>query len=190
VRQTGKWLLCLPGTDSLDPELTVLGNTGIPVAYEALAYLQFGGVDNYAHLLRFLADHLLAGGFGFDSPVQQPEVGVYHPDLAVGASLEHLRALHDPLRPTLGLLFYRAHLLSGNTDFVDALVHEIEACGANAMPVYAHSLKDDDTIADHLPAAMRFFTGADGCASVDAVIATARARIASTGATRPVISST
>jgi cobaltochelatase CobN len=172
VRQTGKWLLCLPGTDSLDPELTVLGSTGVPVAHEALAYLQLGGVDNYAHLLRFLADHLLAGGFGFDSPVQQPEVGVYHPDLAVGASLEQLRALHDPLRPTLGLLFYRSHLLSGNTDFVDALVREIEARGANALPVYAYSLKGADTMGAHLPPALRFFTGADGCTSVDAVIAT------------------
>ena len=58
----------MPGTDALDPELTALSTVGVPVAHEAFAYLQFGGEANYEHLLRFLADHLLAGGFGFDPP--------------------------------------------------------------------------------------------------------------------------
>jgi len=172
VRQTSKWLMCLPGTDALDPELTALGTTGVPVAHEALAYLQLGGVDNYEQLLRFLADHLLAAGFGFDPPVEQPRYGIYHPQLPLGASLEQLRARHDPEHPTFGVLFYRSHLLSGNTDFVDALVHEIEACGANALPVYAYSLKDDQPGADELPAALRFFVSPEGDTTVDAVIAT------------------
>ncbi|HEY0581067.1 MAG TPA: cobaltochelatase subunit CobN, partial [Chloroflexota bacterium] len=153
VRQTGKWLLCLPGTDALDPELTALGTVGVPVAHEALAYLQFGGVANYEHLLRFLADHLLAAGFGFDRPIEQPRHGVYHPDLPAGATLADLRARHAVDRPTVGLLFYRSHLLSGNTDFVDAMVREIERRGANALPVYAYSLKDgasDDSLPDAL----------------------------------------
>ena len=48
-------------------------------------------------------------------------------------------------QPTLGVLFYRSHLLSGNTDFVDAMVREIEARGANALPVFAYSLRTAPT---------------------------------------------
>jgi cobaltochelatase CobN len=172
ARRHGKWLLCLPGTDALDPELTALSTTGVPVSHEALAYLQLGGVTNYEHMLRFLADHLLAGGFGFDRPVEQPRHGIYHPDLPLGATLSELRARHDLARPTLGVLFYRSHVLSGNTDFVDAIVREVEARGANALPVYAYSLKDGATPDGGLPDALRYFVGADGSPSVDAVIAT------------------
>jgi cobaltochelatase CobN len=166
VQQTDKWLLCLPGTDALDPELTALSTVGVPVAHEAFAYLQFGGVVNYEHLLRFLTDHLLAGGFGFDAPTVQPRHGVYHPQLPPGASLADLSARHDQAQPTIGVLFYRSHLLSGNTAFIDALIAEIESRGANALPVFAYSLKEGST-ADDLPYALRYF--ADG---VDVVLAT------------------
>jgi cobaltochelatase CobN len=166
VQQTDKWLLCLPGTDALDPELTALSTVGVPVAHEAFAYLQFGGVVNYEHLLRFLTDHLLAGGFGFDAPTVQPRHGVYHPQLPPGASLADLSARHDQAQPTIGVLFYRSHLLSGNTAFIDALISEIESRGANALPVFAYSLKEGSS-ADDLPYALRYF--ADG---VDVVLAT------------------
>lgn len=154
ARQTDKWLICLPGTDSLDPELTALSTAGVPVAHEAFAYLQFGGVTNYEQLLRFLADHLLAGGFGFDPPEEQPRHGVYRQHDV------------DPARPTIGILFYRSHLLSGNTAFIDALIDEIEATGANALAVYAYSLKDGSR-QDGLPDALSYFT--DG---VDVLITT------------------
>ncbi len=154
VRQTDKWLICLPGTDALDPDLTALSTVGVPVAHEAFAYLQFGGVANYEQLLRFLADHLLASGFGFDLPAPQPRHGVYrHSEL-------------DTSRPTIGVLFYRSHLLSGNTAFIDALIDEIEARGANALAVYAYSLKDGET-PDGLPHALQYFAD-----STDVLIAT------------------
>ncbi len=47
AQQEKKWLICLPGTDSLDPELMASSTVGVPVAHEALAYLQSGGVANY-----------------------------------------------------------------------------------------------------------------------------------------------
>jgi len=170
AQRTGAWLLCLPGTDALDPELMALSTAGVPVAHEALAYLQFGGSGNYENLLRFLADHLLAAGFGFDAPAEHPRHGVYHPRMPVRSSLAELRARHDPQKPTVGVLFYRSHLLSGNTDFVDALIDEIEAQGANALAVYAYSLKDASD-QDGGPDAFRYLLDT-GVAAVDAVIAT------------------
>src|SRR5581483_5519400 len=61
-----QWLICLPGTDALDPELTAASNVGGPVVHEALAYLQLGGLKSLEHLLRFLSDHLLMTGVGYD----------------------------------------------------------------------------------------------------------------------------
>jgi|GEM_PF-3056 len=135
------WLVCLPGTDTLDPELTAYSNAGVPVTRETQAYLQLGGLKNYEHALRFLADHLLTTGFGYDAPEPQPRHGIYHPDLPDG-TLDAWRRRADPAKPTIGLLFYRSHLLSGNTDFIDAIVRDAEARGANVLPVYAYSLKE------------------------------------------------
>ena len=143
VQQAKKWLVCLPGTDTLDPELMASSTVGVPVAHEVLAYLQSGGVANYEHCLRFLSDHLLTTGFGFDPPVPQPRHGVYYP-ARHGITLTELRSQHRPNCPTIGILFYRAHYLSGNTDFVDSLIHAIEARGANVIPVFAQSLKEID----------------------------------------------
>jgi cobaltochelatase CobN len=162
------WLACLPGTDTLDPELTALSNVGVPVAHELGAYLQCGGVRNYEHALRFLADHLLAGGFGYDPPAPQPRHGAYHPDLA-GADVASLLARWDPAKPSMGLLFYRSHLLSGNTAFVDAIVRQAEAAGLNILPVFAYSLKDEGV--DGVPAPLAYFLR-DGQPLVDAVVCT------------------
>src|SRR5919201_3123110 len=179
ARREGTWTLLLPGTETLYVELAALSSVAVPVAHEAAAYLQMGGPANYAHLVRFLCDHLLATGFGFDAPMPQPRHGVYYPDLP-GTTLDDLLSRHQPDRPTLGILFYRAHLLSGNTAAIDALVHAAEAAGANVLPVFAHSLKDerDDVAADRagggsggLPAALQYMAGPDG-ARVDALIST------------------
>jgi cobaltochelatase CobN len=166
----GAWLLCLPGTDALDPELTALSNAGVPVLHELFAYLQFGGANNVEHALRFLADHLLTTGYGYDPPAEQPRHGVYHPDVPDG-TLAAWRAAHDLTRPTVGLLFYRSHLLSGNTAFVDAIVRAGERAGMNVLPVYAYSLKDTDDDDGSLPGPLRYFTGEAGVA-VDAIIST------------------
>ncbi len=172
AKQEDTWLVCLPGTDALDPELMASSTVGVPVAHEALAYLQSGGVQNYEQCLRFLSDHLLTTGFGFDLPIPQPRHGVYYPNWQ-GVNVTELRARHNNSRPTIGILFYRAHYLSGNTEFVDTLIHVIEAQGANAFPVFAHSLKeiDEDTCSSpHLPAALAYFVDEHGQTTVDVII--------------------
>ncbi|HEY6674825.1 MAG TPA: cobaltochelatase subunit CobN, partial [Rubrobacteraceae bacterium] len=78
---------------------------------------------------------------GFEQPAPVPELGVYHSRLPDGSTLEDLVALHDHDRPTVGVIFYRSHLLGGNTAFVDALVDALEEAGANALPVYCYSLR-------------------------------------------------
>ncbi len=139
--ELGVPLLAFGGEAEPDAELTALSTAPSGVVAEAFEYLRCGGVVNTANLLRFVADTLLFEGYGFEPPSPLSELGVYHPRLAGDSSLAELLALHEPDRPTVGVVFYRTHLLGGNTAFVDTLVEALEGAGANALPVYCYSLR-------------------------------------------------
>src|SRR5215210_7908325 len=139
--ELGTPLLAFGGEAEPDAELTASSTAPSGAVAEAFEYLRWGGVRNTENLFRFVADTLLVEGYGFEPPAPVPELGVYHPRLSGSSSLEDLLALHDPDRPTVGVIFYRTHLLGGNTAFVDALVEKLEEAGANALPVYCYSLR-------------------------------------------------
>jgi cobaltochelatase CobN len=139
--ERGTPLLAFGGEAEPDAELTALSTAPSGVVAEAFEYLRCGGIANTANLLRFVADTLLFEGYGFEPPSPLPELGVYHPRLAENSSLDDLLALHKEERPTVGVVFYRTHLLGGNTAFVDALVEALEETGANVLPVYCYSLR-------------------------------------------------
>jgi cobaltochelatase CobN len=134
-------LLAFGGEAELDAELAALSTVPSGTVLEAFEYLRHGGVGNTENLLRFVADTVLMEGYGFEPASPLPEVGVYHPGLPEGSTIEELLARLDPARPTVGVIFYRAHWMSGNTAFVDALVEALEAAGADALPVYCYSLR-------------------------------------------------
>ncbi|MDQ3429305.1 MAG: cobaltochelatase subunit CobN [Actinomycetota bacterium] len=134
-------LLLFGGEAEPDAELTALSTASSGTVLEAFEYLRLGGVVNTGNLFRFVADTALMEGYGFEPAVALPDVGVYHPRLTEGSSVEDLLALHDPELPTVGVVFYRAHWMGGNTAFVDALVGALEEAGANALPVFGYSLR-------------------------------------------------
>jgi cobaltochelatase CobN len=136
--ELGVPLMAFGGEAEPDAELTALSTAPSGVVAEAFEYLRCGGISNTANLLRFVADTLLLEGYGFEPPSPLPELGVYHPE---GSFLEELLALHEEERPTVGVVFYRTHLLGGNTGFVDALVEALEGAGVNVLPVYCYSLR-------------------------------------------------
>ena len=115
VLATGVPTVVLGGEALPDAELMAISTVPSGVVTQALAYLVEGGPDNLGQLARFLSDTVLLTGEGFAPPAPTPAYGVHgdHPA--------------DPDRPTVGIVFYRAHALAGNTDFVDVLadaVHE------------------------------------------------------------------
>ncbi|KWX01538.1 Cobalamin biosynthesis protein [Carbonactinospora thermoautotrophica] len=126
---TGVPTVVLGGEPTPDAELMALSTVPAGVASEALAYLVEGGPENLRNLAAFLSDTVLLTGEGFAPPRRMPEYGV------------HGQYEIRPGRPTVGVVFYRAHELSGNTAFVDTLCRAIEAHGANALPVYCGSLR-------------------------------------------------
>lgn len=172
----GQVLVVVSGAGMPDPELTAASTVSPAVVHQTTAYLSAGGRENAGQLLHFLADELLLTGFGYEPPCECPQHGIYHPDLGRDATLDDWLARHDPRRPTVGLLFYRAHWMSGNLDFVNAFVQAIESRGGNALPVFTSSLKDLSTDAAakpaaNWPAAFEFFWR-DNRVLVDGLIAT------------------
>ncbi len=121
--------VCLGGEVIPDAELMATSTVPAGVVAEALRYLVAGGPANMGQLARFLSDTLLLTGEGFEPPVSTPEYGV------------HDAREPDTARPTVGIVFYRAHALAGNTGFVDALAGAVRAAGANALPVFCGSLR-------------------------------------------------
>jgi cobaltochelatase CobN len=169
ARRHGRHLIVVSGTGEPDPELAAVSTVRSQVLDTTLQYFQAGGSANLAQLLRFLSDHLLLSGFGYEPAHALPDHGIYHPDLAPGASLADWQALADPQQPSVGIVFYRAHWMSGNTRFIDALLGALEARGMNVLPVFTASLRAGAE-GGALPSALRYFGTADAAGATRAHI--------------------
>jgi cobaltochelatase CobN len=122
-------VVAVGGEGGLDAELTAASTVPAGVVADTAAYLREGGAANVRELVAFLSDTVLLTGHGFAAPVPLPAFGV------------RAARAHDPARPTVGVVYYRAHELSGNTAFVDVLCDALETAGANALPVFTGSLR-------------------------------------------------
>lgn len=132
VLRSGLPTVCLGGEAAPDAELMAASTVPAGVAAEAAGYLVEGGPANLAELARFLSDTVLLTGEGFAPPRATPAFGVHgEPDTEAG-------------RPVVGIVFYRAHALAGNTAFVDALADALRRAGATPLPVYCVSLRGLD----------------------------------------------
>ena len=137
VRGTGLPVVVLGGERSPDAELMTHSTVPVGIAAEAHRYLAEGGPANLAQLHAFLSDTVLLTGEGFAPPAVLPAWG----------RLDRGRTK----RPRVGILFYRAHHLSGNDAFVHDLADAVEATGqAKAVPIYCASLRDapEDLLAE------------------------------------------
>jgi cobaltochelatase CobN len=173
-RARGLAFIALPGEQALDPELTALCHAPLPLVTQVLEYFTHGGVPNLVNLLRCLSDNLLLSGYGYDPPTALPRDGLFHPDAPEGLTLATWQARFARAdRPTIGLIFYRAHWMAQNLAPIDALVRRLEDLGANALPIFCYSLKDDPDQEGGVPAVFReFLTDAQGSARVDVLIST------------------
>ena len=156
-------LVAVGGEGAVDAELVDASTVPFGVVADAAAYLREGGAANLRELVAFLSDTVLLTGHGFAPPAPLPSHGVHGN-----------RATTDG-RPTVGVVFYRAHELSGNTSFVDVLCDAIEAAGANVLPVFAGSLRPDKT--GRLPVVDELLAG-----QVDVLVVTVLASGGSTAA--------
>ena len=131
LRQAGGALIAVGGEATPDAELASLSTVPAGIVAEAHRYLAAGGPANVEQCLRFVADTVLLGGFGFEPPAPLPMAGVF--------SASERR----PDRPLVGIVFYRAHLVAGNTTFVEELCRAVDDAGGDHLAVYCYSLRPD-----------------------------------------------
>ncbi|MDH6125363.1 cobaltochelatase subunit CobN [Kitasatospora sp. GP82] len=122
-------VVVLTGEQAPDAQLMELSTVPAGIAAEAHAYLAHGGAANLAELGAFLSDTVLLTGHGFAPPASAPAWG----------PLE--RTERNAAGPVVAVLYYRAHHMSGNTAFVEALCQAIEDRGARPKPLYCSSLR-------------------------------------------------
>ncbi|MFI6844082.1 cobaltochelatase subunit CobN [Kitasatospora sp. NPDC050467] len=122
-------VIVLTGEQAPDAQLMELSTVPAGIAAEAHAYLAHGGAANLAELGAFLSDTVLLTGHGFAPPASAP---------AWGPLVREARTTDGP---TVAVLYYRAHHMSGNTAFVETLCRAIEDQGAQARAYYCASLR-------------------------------------------------
>ncbi|WP_346143040.1 cobaltochelatase subunit CobN [Nonomuraea recticatena] len=131
-------VVVLGGEQAPDAELMELSTVSGGTCAEAHAYLAHGGPGNLAELHAFLSDTVLLTGHGFAAPEPTPTWGLLDEEPRSAAGL---REGGGAERPVVGVLYYRAHHLAGNTAFVRALCEAIEEAGGRALPVFCSSLR-------------------------------------------------
>lgn len=142
-----------------------------------MQYWFAGSDENLAAMALFLADRYLPvarrpwpGRIKAPEPVEYPEQGVYHPDLAVASALkigpDPASIPHPPgttaTSGTVGLLILRSYPLADDAAHYDGVIRAFEARGLRVIPAFASGL-------DARPAIERFFMK-DGVATIDALV--------------------
>lgn len=131
--------VALGGEARPDPDLLAASSVPAGVVSEAHRYVVAGGPANMANLVRFLADTVAMDAVGFDAPAPVDDVGVWD-----GAGIGAPGAERDPARPLVAVVFYRAHLVAGNTTSIADLCAAIETAGGDAVAIWTYSLRRDD----------------------------------------------
>lgn len=140
VEKTGASLIVIPGDDRPDPDLLSHSTVPLTAVNRVWRYFTEGGIDNITHALQFIADLTLGNHHNPPPPVPVPRVGRYRLDVSV-----------EPNAPRVGVLFYRAHYLAGNTAPIDALARALAERGLQPIPLFVSSLRDPQVQAEILP---------------------------------------
>ena len=95
-------------------------------------------VQRYARIQETHAAHRVK----LQTPVEYPEVGIYHPRMKSRLSdqLADLPYAKNSKQPAVGVLLLRSYLLAGNTDHYDAVIEAIEAKGLRVIPAFSSGL--------------------------------------------------
>lgn len=146
AKRKGQQLAMFSGDLQEDEDLLARGTVPRAVSRQLWQYMRSGGAGNAMQFLRAVAFHGLGHGEAPLPPRSLPQVALHVPrgmDAAhTVAGIDDLRAGWHAGAPVVALVFYRSHLLSGNTAAFDALAAALSAQGLNPLPVALDSLKD------------------------------------------------
>ncbi|BAZ15848.1 cobaltochelatase [Calothrix sp. NIES-4071] len=130
-------LIVMPGDDGIDPYLISHSTLGEAKVNRIWRYFNEGGVSNIVHAFQYISDCCLSTTFSPPQPQLVPRVGVYG-----------VTDKEEYSRPRVGILFYRAHYLVGNTKVIDALCEALIKQNLEPLPVFVSSLREKDVQAE------------------------------------------
>lgn len=163
LRRLPKLLKFIPGTAQ-----------DVRAYFLTLQYWLAGSEDNIANMIRLLVGRYATGERSglrqsvrrAPPPVEYPEVGVYHPDLATPIT-DDPGLLPKPSaaerKGTVGVLILRSYALAGNARHYDGVIRALEAKGLAVIPAFASGL-------DARPAIDKYFVNTDGSTKIDALV--------------------
>jgi magnesium chelatase subunit H len=134
----------------------------------SMQYWLGGSDDNIEQMIRFLIGRYATRadwrGSAARAPIDYPDVGLYHPDLAFRITTNP-SDLPRPAAPTatVGLLILRSYVLASDSAHYDAVIRAFEARGIACIPAFAGGL-------DGRPAINSYFRDAQGRAKIDAMV--------------------
>jgi cobaltochelatase CobN len=152
AKRKGQQLAMFSGDLQEDEDLLARGTVPREVSRQLWQYTRNGGAGNAMQFLRSVAFHGLGHGQAPLPPRSLPQVALHVPRGMGGpggmnaahtvAGIDDLRAGWHANAPVVAVVFYRSHLLSGNTVAFDAMAAALSAEGLNPLPVALDSLKD------------------------------------------------
>jgi len=166
VQRNGKTLIVMPGDDAFDPDLISQSTVSLSIVNQIWQYFSEGGVENFVNALQFIADSCLSTAYNPPTPRTVPRVGLYkwgvgdegtkgqgrqreQGELETDSSTFDTRSStlepdESASMPKIGILFYRAHYLAGNTKVIDALCEALVQKNLQPVPVFVSSLREPD----------------------------------------------
>ncbi|MBD2337956.1 cobaltochelatase subunit CobN [Calothrix sp. FACHB-156] len=156
VQRNGINLIVMPGDDAFDPHLVSQSSVPLDIVNQVWQYFSQGGVKNFVNALQFISDSCLSTSFNPPAPELVPRIGLYEwgkmrqGGREQGAGENILLDAPCPMpnaqcpMPKVGILFYRAHYLSGNTRVIDSLCQALVQKNLQPVPVFVSSLREPD----------------------------------------------
>lgn len=136
VGRTGASLLVLPGDDRPDPDLISHSTLPLTTVHQLWRYFTEGGVQNLCYGLQFTADVCLGTVYHPPAPEAVPQVGLY--------PWGEPRQNSSACQAKVGLLFYRAHYLAGNTAPIEAFCQALVDRQLEPVPLFVSALRDPE----------------------------------------------
>ena len=161
VTATGAALAVLPGEDK--PDLDLMSHSTLPLSAvnQLWRYFTEGGIENVRNALLYASNLVLSTEYQILAPQSVPKIGLYSclgdcskdrtEDVTNWKVLSNKKDKKEQILKTssveqkawarVGILFYRAHYLSGNTKIIDAIADALVRCQLAPVPIYVSSLK-------------------------------------------------
>jgi magnesium chelatase subunit H len=136
-----------------------------------MQYWLSGSDVNLANMVRYLVNRYadgerrsLRGTLSVSAPIEYPEVGIYHPGIAGGITVDpaQIPGFARENRGTVGVLVLRSYVLAEDRAHYDGVIAALEAKGLRVIPAFSSGL-------DSRPAIEAFFCE-DGHPRVDLIL--------------------